>query len=204
MLKWTNKKIHTLFFFRIENSLYKENIYTQLFYVNFFLSIKWLKNLLNLKYSSLINKTNIPLIFNNLLFNQKSFKHLWSLPVNGQRTWSNKKTSKKKNIFLINYKIKQITSNISGGVNLINLKNLIFINYLNWIWKLFWKKDWIFLYKKNKKLLNKYTNSKKRPLTFNKLLNFKPDRKKSKKKNQTDLRHFFNYIGLDNLIKLPK
>lgn len=189
---------------RFENSFYFFQKKLTNYFTNYFLSIYWFERFYVLEHSTFIKKSSISLIKNNLFFTQKSFKYLFSTPVNGQRTWSNAQTSKKLNVFLINFKIQQFKEIIIGKVNINNLKHLIFINYFNWIWKMFWRKDWIFLYKRNKSIFKKIKYSKKQPLTLYKLLNYRAPNKRQKIKTSIDLKNYFNYIGLDSLINLKK
>lgn len=189
---------------RFENSFFFFQKKLLNYFTNYFFSLYWFEQFYFLEYSSIEKKSIISLIKNNLFFTQKSFNYLFAHPVNGQRTWSNAQTSKKLNLFLINFKIKQFKEIIIGKVNVHNLKFLIYINYFNWIWKMFWKKDWIFLYKRNKKIFKKIKYSKKQPLTLYKLLNYRAPNKRQKIKASIDLKIFFNYIGLDSLISLKK
>lgn len=174
------------------------------YFTNYFLSVYWFDQFYSLKTSNILQKSNLSLIKNNLFFTQKGFDYLFSSPVKGQRTWSNAQTAKKLNVFLITFKIKQFKEILVGKINLTNLKYLIFINYFNWIWKMFWKKDWIFLYKRNKSIFKKIKYSKKQPLTLYKLLNYRAPNKRKKIKTSIDLKNYFNYIGLDSLISLKK
>lgn len=50
---------------------------------------------------SLKKKITINIFFNFLISNYKSNRHLLGLPLNGQRTWSNKKTCKRTNNILV-------------------------------------------------------------------------------------------------------
>ena len=120
-------------------------------YINLFLSLEKFSNFIWWNSSLFDKKTCISFIFSDLIFSKKGFRHLLSLPVNGQRTWSNKKTPKKLNSFLINFKINQFKSLLDNSVNLKNLKALIFLNYFNWLWKIFEKKIEFFYIKRIKK-----------------------------------------------------
>lgn len=189
---------------RFENSFFFLQKKFKNYFTNYFLSVYWFDQFYALKTSNILQKSNLSLIKNNLFFTQKGFDYLFSSPVKGQRTWSNAQTAKKLNVFLITFKIKQFKEILVGKINLTNLKYLIFINYFNWIWKMFWKKDWIFLYKRNKSIFKKIKYSKKQPLTLYKLLNYRAPNKRKKIKTSIDLKNYFNYIGLDSLISLKK
>ena len=186
---------------RLENSnIINEDPY-KLYWTNSFLYIYWFYN----KSDSLIyQKSNISIVFYDLIFSQKGLNHIFNKPVNGQRTWSNSKTPKKLNTFLINFKINLYKERFTGPVNKNNLKYLIYLNYYNWIWKVFWIRDWVFLYKKNKNLLVKNQFSKKRALTLHKLLNYRGLSKRAKSKNTINFKNIFDFIGLDDLISLYK
>ena len=189
---------------RLENNkIFLEDPY-KFYYTNSLLNIYWFESFYN-KNNDLIKQKNLSNIyFFDLIFSIKGLNHLFSYPVRGQRTWSNAKTPKKINSLLIDYKIFFFKNQLFGSVNLNNLKQIIFLNYFNWIWQVFWIKDWVFLYKKNKNLLLKNQFSKKKSLTLHKILNIKTQRKKSKVKEGINLKNIFDFIGLDDLILLYK
>lgn len=156
------KNISLLFIkFRCENNLLFEKKNNNYYFFNNFLHLSFFNNFFFSAYTNIKQRSNFFLIYQNLIFSNKGLSYLFGLPVNGQRTWSNGRNSKKINCFLINYKVKQFKSMLSGAVNLNNLKLIIFLNYFNWIWKIFWKKDWSYLLKRNKKLMFKNYKKKK-------------------------------------------
>ena len=83
-----------LFFFRIEISfkLKKQNLNFEYFKILKYIFLNFFSNFSSLKKIKLLN-----ILFSFLIFSYKGIRHLYSLPVNGQRTWSNKKNAKKCN-----------------------------------------------------------------------------------------------------------
>lgn len=189
---------------RLENNnIFFEDPYKS-YYTNSLLNIYWFESFYNKNDKSVRQKNLSDIFFLDLIFSIKGLKHLFSYPIHGQRTWSNSKTPKKLNTILIDYKINFFKNQLFGSINLSNLKQIIYLNYFNWVWHIFWIKDWVFLYKKNKNLLLKNQFSKKKTLTLHKILNSKPQKKKSKIKEGINLKNIFDFIGLDDLILLYK
>lgn len=189
---------------RLENSFFFKQKKYLFFFTNHFLNVYFFEKNFIFATSDVKQKTICSYIFLNLIFCLKGIQFLLNLPTRGQRTWSNAKTAKKNNTFLLDFRTNQFKEIIIGQKNKNNLKQIILINYFNWIWKLFWKKDWIFLYKKNKKILKITKKSKKKPLTLHKLLNYRAPSKRLKAKQSINLNFFFDFIGLDELINLKK
>ncbi len=86
------------------------------------------------------------LYFFYLIFNYKGLRHLKSLPVRGQRTWTNAKTSSLNNQ-LLNYKITLLKKFLNTN-NLLLINSYHYLELINLIWKLNWLTEWYDLKKK--------------------------------------------------------
>lgn len=142
--------------FNLNNIIFKERrnesfyFFFYLPYSNIFLKKNWFNNFISFKFSNIKQRDLSYIVFLNLIFLWRSIRHLFGLPVNGQRTWSNANNSKKVNTILINFKINQFKLIYINFKNLNLLKQLIFSEFINLILKKHVYKDWIFLVKKNK------------------------------------------------------
>lgn len=95
----------------------------------------------------------------DLIFSYKGWRHLFLLPVRGQRTWTNS-NSVTNNKFLKNHKTLLIKNYLN--VNNLNLVNsYILIEYINLLWKLQWTSEWLELKKKRLFFLKKKNKSLK-------------------------------------------
>lgn len=92
--------------------------------------------------------------FLDLICCYRGFRHFLGLPVRGQRTWTNSKTAFRNNILLRGYKHKSFFS-FFGKISSENLKNLINLEYINFVWKLQWEWEWLDFKKKVMKELKK-------------------------------------------------
>lgn len=81
-----------------------------------------------------------------LIFSYKGYRHLKSLPVRGQRTWTNSKSCKNNN-FLKNYKISILKTFLNSN-NLLILNSYLYLEFVNLMWKLNWLTEWFDLKKK--------------------------------------------------------
>lgn len=77
------------------------------------------------------------LYLDNFFF-YKGLKHLLKLPVNNQRTRSNKSTSLKNNIMLQNHKNNLLKKKNSFSLS---LKKKLILNQIKYLWILQWRKN---------------------------------------------------------------
>lgn len=139
---------------------------------NIFLKKNWFNNYIIFKFSNIKLRDLVSVVFLNLVFSWKGLRHLFSLPVNGQRTWSNSNNVKKINNLLINFKINQFKLIYVNLKNINLLKQLIQVEYINLIFKKFYNKDWIFLAKKNKLTSKKIKIVKIKSFNYKKIFDF--------------------------------
>lgn len=139
---------------------------------NIFLKKNWFNNYILLKFSNIISRNLINTVFLNLIFSWRGLRHLFNLPVNGQRTWSNANNVKKVNTLLINFKINQLKVIYVNLKNINLLKQIIQVEYINLILKKFYNKDWIFLAKKNKLTSKKLKVVKLKSFNYKKIFDF--------------------------------
>jgi len=66
----------------------------------------------------------------------KTYRHVFGLPVNGQRTWSNANTTYYNNLLLRQYKLKKFSTFLNDSKPL-SFKKVFLCEYVN----LFWKKQ---------------------------------------------------------------
>jgi hypothetical protein len=122
-------------------------------YINFFDNVK------NRFYTQWFTPTKLIMFYHLVLgvsLNRRVFRLVFSLPVNGQKTWSTVKSLKKHTNSVLYWKLNFFTK-IFKKSNII----LFLSEYLNLVYQAFWRVDWLF----NKNLLN-------RLISFNKLKRF--------------------------------
>lgn len=102
----------------------------------------------------LSNLKIINILFLNLVWSYKGWRHFKGLPCRGQRTWSNAWSSFRSNLILRNFKKKTIKTYYGkiGGPE----QRLCFISeYINYLWKNQWFSEWLYSRKNIKTLLKK-------------------------------------------------
>lgn len=131
-----NKRIECIFNIQSNNFIINKIINNFVFYeINF-----------NLKF--IFNKIyTYNIYYNFLIFNYKSFRWFFNLPLKGQKTRNNAKNSKKLNKILNDYNFF-LYKKFYNVNDLILLKSLIFVEFINLLWKLNWTTEWIDLKKK--------------------------------------------------------
>lgn len=106
-----------------------------------------------------------------ILLNLKSyrgFRLLFSLPTNGQRTWSNANTAKKNTSMLLNLKVKKLNKFTYHKYT----KTEVLAEYINFLWSCQWEHEW----KTMKRNWMYHRNFRKRPLQcikFDEIINFR-------------------------------
>lgn len=96
---------------------------------------KFFIKLPQINYRSLIH--NIYILF--FLNSYKGYRHIFGLPVSGQRTWSNAKVAKKLNTILILFKEKKLLKYLKNK----KFKSFIYLTeYINYLYKYMWYHDW--------------------------------------------------------------
>ena len=88
----------------------------------------------------------------------KTYRHIFGLPVKGQRTWSNGFSSKNNNILLRQYKLKKF-SNFIINYQPYDSKRIFIAEYVNFFWRQQNYLEWLSVKKKN---LNIYGDKKLR------------------------------------------
>ena len=127
---------------------------------------------------SIKEKLTLNLNFLYLIRSYRGWRHIFNLPVRGQRTWSNAWTlSKSKNI-LREYKFNYFKLGLNYS-NSEDLKNAYYLEQLNVLWKWQWEKEWILAFKKRQAQLKKVRGLKK--LELSSLAKVNPNFTKSKK-----------------------
>ncbi len=128
--------------------------------------------------TSIKNKFLINLTFLFLTRTYRGWRHSFSLPCRGQRTWSNAwSVFKTKNLFK-----DYIFDLFKLGINNAHpdeLKNGFYLEQLNCLWKWQWRKEWLKAFFKKKKEFKKIRGIKK--LELNALVNSNPNYLKFKK-----------------------
>lgn len=120
--------------------------------INLYKNSKWLilnylldsviPNNKNLKKRRLIN-----IYFLDFISCYRGYRHSFGLPVNGQRTWTNAKTTFSSNSLLRNYKLNLFKKSLLGlPINDVN--NAFYLEQLNFLWKSQWELEWFFAKKK--------------------------------------------------------
>lgn len=150
-LKTFKKRFEYLnFFFELDAKKEDSFIYDFFLFLNF--SVPLRLNI-NLKYK-------IHILYLNIIFCYKGWRHLKGLPVRGQRTWTNAWSTFRSNIVLRDLKkksIKKIYGKLGGPEQRISF----LAEYINFLWKTQWFCEWIYsrvllrkLIKKKKKFFN--------------------------------------------------
>ena len=109
-----------------------------------------LNNLLDLVIpvnKTLKKKRLINIYFLDFIGSYRGYRHSFGLPVNGQRTWTNSKTTFSSNNLLRNYKIN-IFRNSLLGLPINDVNNAFYLEQLNFLWKSQWELEWFFAKKK--------------------------------------------------------
>ncbi len=117
----------------------------------------------------------------NFLFLIKSYRgwrHTFSLPTRGQRTWSNGWSAFKSKNYLREYMFNCFKSGLANA-HPEEIKNAFYLEQLNSLWKTQWEKDWLLAYKKRQAQLKKTKGLKK--LELSSLANVNPNFTKAKK-----------------------
>lgn len=120
--------------------------------ISLYKNSKWLilNNLLDLVIpvnKTLKKKRLINIYFLDFIGSYRGYRHSFGLPVNGQRTWTNSKTTFSSNNLLRNYKIN-IFRNSLLGLPINDVNNAFYLEQLNFLWKSQWELEWFFAKKK--------------------------------------------------------
>lgn len=114
----------------------KNNLNKIYFYVFYKFFTKFI-----LKKSSILDKYRFNIYLNYYLTLYKGYRHLFRLPVRGQRTWTNANNSYKLNTFLSKYKLMFLKKNFDN-INLAQLNNALLSEEYNLMWKDQWERIW--------------------------------------------------------------
>ena len=174
------KKKFLLFFEKRVEVLksYPFNIYDDLSWNNF---INFNKNLINFKLSH-ITFINISIMFFNKSY--KGFRHLFNLPCNGQRTWSNGKTLNKKKNVLIESMYNVFKDGLPNA-HPTEIKSSFQLEKYNLLWINQWKPEWMLGNKRIQADLKKTNKTYK--FESNSLVRINPNFVKIKKKQVAPL-----------------
>ena len=120
----------------------------------------------------------------DLIASYKGWRHLFLLPVNNQRTWTNAKTVFSNNRVLRDHKMF-LFKNFYGTTSISNVNDLLNIEILNYYWKNQWFDQWVELKRKRLKILKKNPWLMKKIANVKNLksLNVKIDNDKTEKNN---------------------
>ena len=163
----------------------------------------------------------IPLSFNQLyLYNlllidytnsYKTFRHLFNLPVNGQRTWGGGKSIKIMKSHLYNFKIKKFLKHTNSNSMFFTAETI------NLLWKNQWLHEWLYSRKYEAKL-PWYVKRKRKYVAISEMASrrvqsffnhpFKNKKKKSHRKKKTinknvlttGFNYGFSYLYKNNLL----
>ena len=72
----------------------------------------------------------------------KTYRHIFGLPVNGQRTWSNANTSYYNNLLLRQYKLKKFSTFLRNSKPL-SFKKIFLCEYVNLFWQKQFFLEWV-------------------------------------------------------------
>jgi hypothetical protein len=123
-------------------------------------------NLFFLFYKTYQKRKLLNIYILDLISSYKGWKHLFLLPVNNQRTWTNAKTVFLNNRILRDHKIF-LFKNYYGNIHMFTINDLLNIEIFNYYWKSQWYNEWVELKKKRLKIL------KKNPWLLKKISNVK-------------------------------
>ena len=122
------------------------------FNISLYKNSKWLilNNLLDLiipNNKNLKKRRLINIYFLDFIGSYRGYRHSFGLPVNGQRTWTNAKTTFSSNSLLRNYKLNSFKKSLLG-LPLSDINNAFYLEQLNFLWKSQWELEWFFAKKK--------------------------------------------------------
>lgn len=122
------------------------------FSINLYKNSKWLilNNLLDLiipNNKNLKKRRLINIYFLDFISSYRGYRHSFGLPVNGQRTWTNAKTTFSSNSLLRNYKLNTFKKSLLG-LPVSDINNAFYLEQLNFLWKSQWELEWFFAKKK--------------------------------------------------------
>ena len=117
------------------------------FSINLYKNSKWL--ILNYLLDSIIpNNKNlkkrrlINIYFLDFISSYRGYRHSFGLPVNGQRTWTNAKSTFSANPLLRNYKLNMFKKSLLG-LPVSDINNAFYLEQLNFLWKSQWELEYI-------------------------------------------------------------
>lgn len=153
--------------------------------INLYKNSKWLilNNLLSCiipNNKTLKKKRLINIYFLDFIASYRGYRHSFGLPVNGQRTWTNAKTTFSSNFLLRNYKLNSFKKSLLN-LPLADVNNAFFLEQLNFLWRSQWEFEWIFAKKKRLVDLKKSRGFIK--FDINVLSKINPNMKDKKKQN---------------------
>ena len=120
--------------------------------ISLYKNSKWLilNNLLDLiipNNKNLKKRRLINIYFLDFIGSYRGYRHSFGLPVNGQRTWTNAKTTFSSNSLLRNYKLNSFKKSLLG-LPISDVNNAFYLEQLNFLWKSQWELEWFFAKKK--------------------------------------------------------
>lgn len=145
------------------------------------------------------------LLLSNMLFIDlcsiyKSYRHIFGLPVNGQRTWSNANSTYYSNLILRHYKLKKFSFFIIDSKPL-SFKKVFLAEYVNFFWKKQFYLEWVSVKKRREYFFQK-TSKMPYKIDYNYLVNCNIEhfflkslnlkKKKSHRKKKIFLKNSFN------------
>jgi ribosomal protein S13 len=120
--------------------------------ISLYKNSKWLilNNILDLiipNNKTLKKRRLINIYFLDFIGSYRGYRHSFGLPVNGQRTWTNSKTTFSSNSLLRNYKMNAFKKSLLG-LPVSDINNAFYLEQLNFLWKSQWELEWFFAKKK--------------------------------------------------------
>ncbi len=115
--------------------------------------IETIIRLFNSDHNSIQNHT-YNILYLDFINTYRGYRHLKRLPVRGQRTWTNAWTSFRCNTLVSNWKVEAAKKYYGNYSN--NILNMLFMSeYVNYLWRLQWKDEWMEARRKRIELLKK-------------------------------------------------
>ena len=141
----TYNKLNQRFEIFNNQNLYFNKNFKWNYFISVLLSLHSLN--FNIKYKSEVN-----VLFLDFINCYRGLRHLKSLPVRGQRTWTNAWSAYRCNNVLNIFKL-EAAKKIYGNLNKNTINMLFLAEHVNFMWKTQWKKEWLEARGKRYKLL---------------------------------------------------
>lgn len=154
-------RLKNIFILKESNDLIKDILYFNLFFscMEFYLFRR-------LQFKNLVLSY---LLITDICCCYKTYRHIFGLPVNGQRTWSNANTTYYNNLLLRQHKLKKFHYYVNDTKPL-SLKKVFLCEYINLFWKKNFFLEWVSV-RRRRKLVEQKNFFSKINIDFNFLVN---------------------------------